>query len=98
MIKVDYKDDVISKTTEPFEPRHGDDKSKKVINNSVKKLIDHSFKWNVSDRLEFVVNVKLGTHIDEAENINKADCGSENKGVPGFMTFIEQGVNYIPNE
>ena len=47
------------------------------------------------DRLKLVVNVKLGTHLDEAEKIDATNKRVKNKAVPALVLVVQRRVNCI---
>ena len=53
-----------------MERRHFNHKREEIVNNGVKELVGHLTPWKVCDRFEFVVEIQLWAHENEAEGVN----------------------------
>jgi len=55
----------ISEAANPVKHRHLDDECKQIINESVECLVSQHAPWQVSNRLQLVVDEQLRRHCNE---------------------------------
>jgi hypothetical protein len=54
---------------------HSNDERKQVVNNRVEEPVDHCFLRHMLNRLQLVVDVKLGSHLNKAKQIDGTHQG-----------------------
>ena len=78
--------------------RHRNDKAEQIINNRVQKPIKQSFLRHVLHRFQPIIDVQLGSHLDESEHVYAADQSVQDEGVPAFVLLVEQRVDCVADD
>ena len=98
LVEVNYEYHIISKTCHSLHRGHFHQKSKKIINYCIQKSVHQRLIVEVRDRLKTVVDVKLGSHIDEAEGVNATNESVEKERIVAFViTICERVIGVTEN-
>mmetsp|Transcript_35459 Transcript_35459/g.34496 ORF Transcript_35459/g.34496 Transcript_35459/m.34496 type:complete len:307 (-) Transcript_35459:717-1637(-) len=75
---------------------HLNDEREEVVNDSVEESVEEHFLRHVLHRLQSVVYVELGRHLDEAEGVDGSHERVDHKGVPPLVLIVQQRVDRVP--
>lgn len=95
MINVNHKYEIVSEATQSVHRWHRNNEREQIIDNSIQKPIEQCFLGHVLDRLEFVIDVKLWSHLDETEYVDGAHQRVQNKRIRRLMLFVSEAVNSV---
>jgi len=70
LVHVYDEDEVVSETTQSVHRWHSDDERKEVIDDGVQESVSEGSAWHVLNWLQSIIDVELGSHLDETEHIN----------------------------